>query len=140
MPMLKKPSYAIIFDLNDVIFRFNPELRDTESPFSIIEDGLSILQECFKQTDHTGKKRHKLFVLSNTQADYYTYLTNDFPEIFACFDGIVTTAHTGLSKPDFRMFEHLLKEHNLDPAKCIFIDDKEVNILASKAAGMISIH
>lgn len=132
-------SYAIIFDLRDVIFSHHPENRGTKEQFRVIKKGFEILHTCFAQSTSYGKKRHQLFVLSNASAESHTVLLTHFPEIFSLFDGIVTSAVVGIKKPDMRIYHHLLNRYGLDPASCIFIDDKESNVTAAQDAGMIGI-
>jgi putative hydrolase of the HAD superfamily len=136
---MNKPSYAIIFDLRDVLFAYHPEHRGTANQFSILKEGFALLNTCASQLDASGRKRHKLYVLSNASPDSYANFMEHFSEIFAVFDGIIMSANCGFSKPDARMYDYLLSRYALEPSSCIFIDDKEVNVLAAKAAGMIGI-
>lgn len=131
-----KPSYAIIFDLRDVIFTNHLEHRGTKKQFSVIKKGLALLNACASQVDEYGRKRHKLYVLSNASPGSYTNFLEHFADIFALFDGIVMSAQCGYAKPDAQMYDFILQKYHLNPSECIFIDDKEVNVLAAKAAGM----
>lgn len=133
---MNKPSYALIFDLRDVIFAYHPEHRGTANQFSILKEGFALLTTCASQLDASGNKRHKLYVLSNASPDSYANFMEHFGEIFTLFDGIIMSANCGFSKPDARIYNHLLQQYNLEPSSCILIDDKEVNVLAAKAAGM----
>lgn len=132
-------SYAIIFDLRDVLFSNHPEHRGTKDQFRVIKEGFEIVYNCFSQSTAYGKKRHQLFVLSNASAESHALFINHFPEIFSLFDGIVTSAQVGVKKPDQRIFHYLLNRYALNPATCIFIDDKEANVAAARDAGMIGI-
>lgn len=132
-------SYAIIFDLRDVIFSHHPEYRGKKEQFRVIKKGFEILYSCFSQSTTYGKKRHQLFVLSNASAESYRVLLSHFPEIFSLFDGIVTSTSAGFKKPDARIYHHLLNRYGLDPQDCIFIDDKASNVIAARDAGMIGL-
>lgn len=134
--MLNKPSYTLIFDLHDVILSYHPEHRGTKNQARVIKAGLEILHNCYAQSDMYGRKRHRLFVLSNASHESHTLYISNFPELFSLFDGIVTSAQTGIQKPDTRIYEYILARYQLNPAECIFIDDKEANVLAAQAVGM----
>lgn len=133
---MHKPSYALIFDLRDVLFSYNPEQRGTAGQFSLLKEGQVLINKCTSQLDEYGRKRHKLFVLSNASPESYANFMEYFPTFFALFDGIIMSANCGLSKPDARMYNYALERYNLNPAECIFIDDKEANVRAAQAAGM----
>ena len=128
--------YAIIFDLRDVLFNHHPEHRGTEKQFSVIKEGLEMLLKCHAQIDEHGAQKHKLYVLSNASPDSRHNFITHHPDIFSYFDGIVMSGNTGFAKPDARAFYHIMHRYNLDPAQCIFIDDKKVNVLAAQAVGM----
>jgi FMN phosphatase YigB (HAD superfamily) len=132
----------IVFDLGHVIFDYDPAhardllKTDPAKTFNIIEAGLQLLQKCRAQLDTNGNRRHKLFVLSNATPNSYQVMTEYFPHIFELFDEVMTSAHVGMSKPDARIYHHFLQTHKLTASDCIFIDDKEPNVLAARAAGM----
>lgn len=131
-----KPSYALIFDLRGVLFDYHPEHRGTADQFSLMKDGQALINKCASQIDEYGRKRHKLYVLSNASPESYANFMEHFTDFFATFDGIIMSANCGFSKPDARMYDYLLQRYTLEPSACIFIDDKEVNVRAAQASGM----
>jgi putative hydrolase of the HAD superfamily len=46
----------------------------------------------------------------------------------------------GKRKPDAEIFEFVLNENKLDPAKTLFIDDTEQHILGAKKLGIQTYH
>jgi FMN phosphatase YigB (HAD superfamily) len=139
---MKLSSKNIIFDLGQVIFDYHPILvnelikNDPQQAFQLIADGYDILRKCHAQKNDHGERLHRLFVLSNFGIPAYTILNQFYPTVFALFDGIIISGNIKLQKPDLRMYEHFLKTHQLDPATCIFIDDKLSNVVAAQQAGM----
>lgn len=131
-----KNHNAIIFDLLDVLFFFHEEKRDTKEMFSVLKPGLEILLKCHAQLNAQGERKYKLYVLSNATSDSHANLITNHPEIFAYFDGIVTSSSSGYQKPDAKAFYYLIDRYKLDPKQCIFIDDKKVNVLTARAVGM----
>ncbi len=75
-----------------------------------------------------------VYILSNASLDFYRYFTRHFDLDF--FDGIVVSADIHIIKPDKRIYEHLLSTYKLNGEECLFIDDREDNVLAAKAVGI----
>ena len=46
----------------------------------------------------------------------------------------------GISKPDPRIYEHVIEKLSFEPNQIIFIDDKKSNIDAAKSSGINAIH
>lgn len=131
-----QPSFNIIFDLRDVLFLYHPQERGTPHQFTVIKDMIAVLHQIHAQTNHLGKQRHRLFVLSNATIDSYHNFVSHHAPIFSYFEGIVVSALSGFKKPDERAYIYLLEKYNLDPVHCIFIDDKQENIDAARSVGM----
>ena len=134
--MRKKNSYNIIFDLRDVLFDYFYENRGTAEQFKPIPRAIALVHQLHNQVDMHGRRIHKLYVLSNASSESYLNFITHYPDIFALFDGIVTSAQVGMQKPDIRFYQYLLNRYNLDPAYSIFIDDKKVNVDAARTTGI----
>jgi putative hydrolase of the HAD superfamily len=52
------------------------------------------------------------------------------------FDVVVVSGEVGMRKPERRIFEHTCGLLNLDPSKCVFIDDMKHNVEAAFEIGM----
>lgn len=50
-------------------------------------------------------------------------------------EAVVVSGEVGLVKPDPAIFEHLLAEHDVDPATALFVDDRADNVEAAVALG-----
>ena len=133
----------IIFDIGGVLFNYPPDIRvllaanKTDDIFWPIEHGIKLLRQCHQKLDQTGKKAHNLYVLSNWKTDSFALLTQKFPDIFNLFDGIVISGNVNnIQKPDPALYHHLIEVHALDVLECVFIDDKEENVIAAQTLGM----
>lgn len=129
----------IIFDLAHVLFV--PEFTDFEFngvSFTPIEQGIHLLKRCAAQTDPLGNK-HRLFVLSNLDRESLNNLQENFPDIFALFEGIIVSGMVNFKKPDARIFTHLLTTYNLTADNSIFIDDRIENVIAARQLGISGI-
>ncbi len=131
----------IIFDIFGVLFHWDP-LQPAQkgiSPFTPITENIALVYECASLQNSEGKPLHRLFVLSNCKLNLLEQLYETYPDVFEPFEGIVIPTNSGFAKPDTRMFEHLLKSHNLHPSSSIFIDDAPENTKAAISIGITGI-
>ncbi len=56
--------------------------------------------------------------------------------IFSLLDGRVISSEEKLIKPDTAIYLRVCGKYGLDPAECLFTDDKQKNIDGAKSAGM----
>ena len=77
---------------------------------------------------------YKIFILSNAHKSFYEY----FPRAIDLniFDGVVVSADIHAVKPDKKIYEYILDKYSLNPAECLFIDDRADNVAGATAAGM----
>ncbi len=82
------------------------------------------------------QKGYRLYVLSNANVDFYEY----FPRFARLqeFDGIVVSSDVHIVKPDIRIYRYLLDKYQLEPQECLFLDDREDNVLAAREVGMLA--
>ena len=75
-----------------------------------------------------------VFVLSNIST-YFAQHAHQIP-ILDLVDGCVFSAVCGMTKPNADIFVHICEKFALDPAKCIFVDDKPENVRTAIQVGM----
>ena len=82
------------------------------------------------------KRRYEAscFVLSDISI-YFAENSHRVP-ILSLVDGAVFSGNIGITKPDKRIYEHILDKFGLDPAETVFIDDKPANIAGAEAVGI----
>lgn len=76
----------------------------------------------------------KLYLLSN----FNKRLRNELhlaPSL-KLFDGLVISGEIGMTKPDVNIYKYLVDTYKLDPAECIFIDDRADNLEAGEKIGI----
>ncbi|MFH0999488.1 MAG: HAD family phosphatase [Bacteroidota bacterium] len=89
-----------------------------------------------------AKKHYRLFLLSNTnQIHFRHYMAqleamNQKETFLNSFSKIYFSHQIGMRKPDLEIYENVLRENNLVADQCLFIDDLNVNIVASRRAGL----
>lgn len=79
----------------------------------------------------------RLYLLSNAG----TALRSYFPRIpgAECFDGLMVSAEEKLLKPQHEIYERLYARFDLDPARCLFVDDAPANAEGAVLTGMEAI-
>ena len=80
---------------------------------------------------HQRRQGHKIYVLSNWDAESFKVLKNKFPEVFKLVDGIIISGKVHDLKPSPLIYQTLLDRFNLDPERSWFIDDQLDNINAA---------
>lgn len=81
------------------------------------------------------EKGLRLLGLTNWSASVYDIIAA-YPEMFSLLDGRMISSEEHLIKPDVRIFQRLIEKFSLNPAKCLFVDDKAVNIEGAIKAGL----
>lgn len=60
-------------------------------------------------------------------------------EVMALFDHIIESAKIGLRKPDPRIYRMMVDELDIDPKRCVYLDDLGVNLKPARDMGMTTI-
>lgn len=115
---------------------FTPSLlADSMKP---IKGMVKLLKACAQNPTH------KFYVLSNWDPESFLELYNrrSTQTVFKYFkpENMYISGLIGYMKPDPRFYQYLLKEAQLDPKECIFIDDQAENICAARQCGIRAIH
>jgi putative hydrolase of the HAD superfamily len=77
----------------------------------------------------------KTALLSNIHPDMISYLRKNF-DWLDLFDFKTFSAEVRLIKPDPAIYHHTLRGLGVAPSETLFVDDREINILAAQALGI----
>ena len=80
---------------------------------------------------------YKIAVLSNV-TDMYANHHRDRKD-YSLFHFVFLSFELGMRKPEKEIYEHVVKEMKVKFEECIFIDDKEVNLVTARNLGMKTI-
>ncbi|MFP5436433.1 MAG: HAD family hydrolase [Bacteroidia bacterium] len=83
---------------------------------------------------------YRLFLLSNTDAIHIEKFEEEagssfYSDFYRCFEKVYYSHETGVRKPNADAFLMLVKNHNLQPKRTLFVDDKKANTDAAEALG-----
>ena len=84
------------------------------------------------------EKGYHLYILSN-YSETTLEETKPMMEFLQYMDGAVFSCEEKQIKPEPEIYQTLLSRYQLDPARCVFIDDREENCAAARRAGMQAI-
>ncbi len=76
----------------------------------------------------------RLLALSNWSAETFPVARERFA-FLAWFEGIVISGDVGATKPDPRIFEHLLRTFGIEASEAVFVDDSAANVAAARRLG-----
>ncbi len=116
--------------LNTLRLIFTPDLFVRSR--KIVPAGIAFIKKC-------KREGHRVYGLSNWDADSFEILKVKHPELFDLFDGIVISAHAHANKPHATIYQTLLEQYQLDAENCWFIDDQKENIEAAQKLGINAI-
>lgn len=91
------------------------------------------------------KNKYRLFLLSNTNALHTEEVVKSMgPERFDrfknCFDAFYLSHEIGMRKPDSAIYAFVLKNNDLVPEQCLFIDDTLENTQSANTLGIQTWH
>lgn len=126
---------------NEVIRQCECSLTDEQILHLIDVDNRSWSEpneDMVKMANDLRPRGFKTAILSNMPPDFRTWLDVGVRWL-PTFDHHTYSCELGVVKPDVGIYEHCVQGLALEPAQCLFIDDREVNIEAAHKLGMQAI-
>lgn len=93
-----------------------------------------------------AKQHYQVFLLSNSNEIHYDLYVRDlqlrfgYREFDELFDKAYFSFDMHLAKPDPLVYEFIINQHDLNPAKTLFIDDNKENIIPAQKLGLNTYH
>ena len=86
-------------------------------------------------------KKYRLFLLSNTDSIHIETFeqrvgSSFYRDFYQCFEKVYFSFEMGMRKPDAEIYQALLNQHELQPKRTLFVDDKKENTDAAAALGI----
>lgn len=76
----------------------------------------------------------RLLGLTNWSAELFGHAAPAAPATTR-MEHVVVSGRVGLAKPDPAIFRYLAQEHDVDPARAVFVDDSPANVAAARDLG-----
>jgi HAD superfamily hydrolase (TIGR01509 family) len=96
-----------------------------------------INEEVMELIEKVGKN-HKIVAFSN-MIDLH-FECNMKRKLFRFFHKIYLSSQIGVAKPEKKAFEFVLKDLNVKPGECLFIDDNPENVAIAAGLGISAYH
>lgn len=104
-------------------------MRSWNDCLDVIEEGKNALEACLAHGKHC-------YALTNYADEPFAESCRKHPDIFSRLDGMVVSARLGITKPDPRIYRHLIDTYHLDPERTLFIDDSPINVEGALNCGL----
>ena len=95
--------------------------------------------EDMEQTAARLAARYPLYLLSNTNPLHFRYIQGRYPWL-RIFRRFILSYEVGSRKPEAGIFQALIREMGLPPARCLFLDDKLPFVEAARSHGLAAWH
>lgn len=117
------------------IYKFEHSIEDFERVWCSVFTGLTPLVDFACEL----KENYNVYVLSNTDELHFPTVWKKFPELHFFEDNLMLSYELDSVKPRKEIYERALKMFDLNPEDCLFIDDKQENILSAGEMGIAGI-
>ncbi|MDA3814147.1 MAG: HAD family phosphatase [Candidatus Cloacimonetes bacterium] len=114
------------------IYKFEHSIEDFERVWCSVFTGLTPLVDYAREL----KENYNVYVLSNTDELHFSTVWKKFPELHFFEDNLMLSYELDSVKPQKEIYERALKMFDLNPEECLFIDDKQENILSAGEMGI----
>jgi len=118
--------------------RMNRPVEEMQTLLQLVKESLVPLPETIELVHQLAGRGVPLYGLSNMPGSTFAYLRGRYDH-WKVFRGIVISGEIKLIKPDPAIFEYICREHRLEPAETLFIDDHSPNIEAAEKLGFHTI-
>ncbi len=81
-------------------------------------------------------RRYPLYLLSNTNPLHFRYVRERFASLLKHFRALILSYRVGSRKPEAAIFQALLREAGLPPARILYIEDQEDFVAAARTHGL----
>ncbi len=119
----------ILRDAPDMAEWFDPAIAEYFGVVQPIPENVALLPKL-------REAGYKLYVLSNFGAEFFDAACQRIPFLNECFDGLLISGQDHLLKPNVAIYLLLLHRYGLDPARTVFVDDRQENIDGAKTVGI----
>ena len=80
---------------------------------------------------------YRLACLSNTNALHWPRVCGEMG-LARYFESTFASHLLGMLKPDLEIFQHVVGQLGCPPARILFLDDNQLNIVSARTAGMVA--
>lgn len=82
--------------------------------------------------------QYRLLALTNWSMETFPFAKRRY-EFLTWFEGILVSGEEGVIKPEPAIYQLLFERYGVDPAKAVFLDDSEKNVVGAREVGLHAI-
>lgn len=122
---------------SDLISHYSKEYSEEHLKhfLQIAMNDLRPLHEGLKLLECAKKCGYNTFILSNLSREFHDFLFKNHT-FLRDFNGAIFSFEVQRLKPDFEIYDLLLRKYSLNPKHCLFFDDLDCNVYAAKKRGI----
>ncbi len=106
--------------------------------FTTVEGAIRVMPYTIEWLEELKARGYHLYIISNYGE--YTYERTKMEMTYLPYmDGAVFSFQCKMIKPDAAIYQHLCDTYQLNPAECVFFDDREENVEGAKKTGFYAI-
>lgn len=116
----------------------NADINDIKAAWNSLIGDFPLYRLEFLQLLST---KYRLFLLTNTDIIHMENFEEKVgmsfsSDFYRCFEKVYYSHEMGLRKPEEAIYNYIIKKHDLDPKRTLFVDDKKENTDAAAAVGL----
>jgi putative hydrolase of the HAD superfamily len=91
------------------------------------------------------RSKYPVYLLSNTNSFHLNFIDEEMkeqfglPDLRCLFDRAYYSFEIGMRKPGREIYDHVIRENNLDPGTTLFLDDNADNVKGALSAGILAL-
>jgi HAD superfamily hydrolase (TIGR01549 family) len=117
------------FGLNLAFSRFRELWTEIFAPLNDMEEVVARLAP-----------RYPLYLLSNTNELHFEYIRENYAALLKPFRAFILSYRVGGRKPEAAIFQALIRQAGVPPARILYTDDKEDFVAAARTHGLTAWH
>lgn len=131
-----------IISYTETLGKFIEQSPELEQEIKTVIGNLNGIVKRFDYTDkwiqELKERGYQVLYLSNISEKLFNDCEEELDFVHQ-MDGGILSFEAKMIKPDKEIYELVISEFHLKPEKCVFIDDRDVNVQAAKKAGLNTI-
>lgn len=120
----------IIFDIGNVLLKFDPNAKLESSVFAIKEN-IELLESLYKM--------YHIYAITDASIEQIGFEKKHF-DFYSKFKSVLISAECNLDKNTPEIYKYFLEKNELKAEECVFIDDNKENIDAARKVGVYVIY
>lgn len=126
-------------EILELFYSAGPDVKDEiKEAFDRVGECMTRFEYAIPWIEELKERGYRVFYLSN-YSEHLMQANPDVLDFLPHMDGGVFSCYVQLIKPDPEIYRTLMDKYNLKAEECVFLDDREDNVVAARKLGMQAI-